>query len=80
MNAPVCVICSSIFSNQTPCGTGKNRGFVRRYHDRNKFAVLGIIALLPGYELPRVCERNASRHSSGDGLESRISGSGARRG
>lgn len=46
---------------------------LQRYHERNKFAVLEIIALLPAQALPRVCKRNTSRHSLEDRLASWIS-------
>lgn len=72
-------ICSPIFSNRLPAGVGKNRGLAHRYQDRNKFAVLEIIVLLPAYALPRVYRRNTSRHSLEDDLACWISSSDVKR-
>lgn len=59
--------------NDSPRDRARTERLLQRYHERNKFAVLEIIALLPAQALPRVCKRNTSRHSLEDRLASWIS-------
>lgn len=64
-------ICQRIFFKDDSPRDRAER-LLQRYHERNKFAVLEIITLLPAQALPRVCKRNTSRHS----LEDRLANAG----